>query len=44
MLAMFGYCGVLHGGDFTHPGSAALADPLFACGGKRVRKKLNIKP
>jgi len=25
----------------THPGVAALADPLSACGGKRVRKEFS---
>jgi hypothetical protein len=26
----------------THPDCAALVDPLFACGGKRVKKFENI--
>jgi hypothetical protein len=27
----------MHGGELTHPGYASLADPHFACGGKRVK-------
>jgi len=28
----------MHGAESTHPNIVALVDPLFACGGKRVRR------
>jgi hypothetical protein len=33
---------MVHGGEFTHPGLATLADPLFRCAGKRVKNSVNL--
>jgi hypothetical protein len=34
----------VHIAELTHPNIAALVDPLFACGGKRVNKFFVFTP